>query len=115
MRVLLVQPEAPSEVAFAVRDRVAMAEPLALEYVAAGANLDGHDVRILDLRLHADDLDSTLLNYRPDMVGVTGFSMHVPRGLEICARAKELLPKVKTSAGGCHASFEPQDFFEKQM
>ena len=41
--------------------------------------------------------------------------MHVLRGLEVCARAKELLPECKTAAGGLHATFEPIDFFEPQM
>lgn len=115
MRILLVQPEAPQAAAFAVRDRVAMTEPLALEYVAAGAKLDGHEVEILDLRLHPDELDRKLTSLQPDIVGVTAFSMHVPRALEICAQAKALVPDCRTAAGGVHASFEPRDFFEPQM
>lgn len=114
MRVLLVYPNA-RQGKLGHMDRAAIAEPLALEYVAAGARLDGHEVRLLDLRLHVDALDESLLAFRPDVVGVTGFSMHVLRGLEVCARAKQLLPGCKTAAGGLHATFEPVDFFEPQM
>ena len=50
-------------------------EPLALEYLAAGVSGD-HDVRILDMRLDPD-LDSALQNYRPDVVGITSYTVHV--------------------------------------
>jgi radical SAM superfamily enzyme YgiQ (UPF0313 family) len=49
------------------------------------------------------------------VVAVTGYSMHVLRNLEVCARAKALLPAVKTVVGGHHATLEPKDFFEPQM
>src|SRR5512140_1196537 len=114
MRVLLIYPNA-HKAKLGYMDTAAIAEPLALEYVAAGAKLDGHEARLLDLRLHVDALDETLLSYRPDIVGITGFSMHVLRGLEVCARVKELLPNCKTAVGGLHATFEPVDFLEPQM
>lgn len=114
MKVLLVYPNARAEI-IGWGDLGAIAEPLALEYLAAGAKLDGHDVRILDLRLHRDALDAALLDYQPAAVGVTGFSMHVLRGLAICARVKELLPECVTVAGGHHATLLPEDFFEPQI
>lgn len=114
MRVLLIYPNA-RRARLGYMDTAAIAEPLALEYVAAGAKLDGHEVELLDLRLHVDALDETLLSYRPEVVGITGFSMHVPRTLEVCARVKELLPDCRTAVGGLHATFEPVDFFEPQM
>ena len=96
-------------------DLGAIAEPLALEYIAAATRLEGHDVQILDLRLHPDLLDVTLLAYQPHMVGVTGYSMHVLRALGICGRAKELVPGVRTIAGGHHATLLPEDYFEPWM
>lgn len=108
MKILLVWPKVTG-------DWYAISEPLALEYVAAGASADGHEVRILDERLHRDELDDTLTQFRPDIVGVTGFSMHVLAGLAICRRAKELVPGCRTIAGGHHATLMPEDFFEPQM
>jgi radical SAM superfamily enzyme YgiQ (UPF0313 family) len=96
-------------------DQGAIAEPISLEYVAAGAKLDGHDVRLLDLRLHRDALDETLTEFQPEAVGVTGFSMHVLRNLEVCQRVKELVPDCKTAVGGHHATLEPVDYFMPQM
>ncbi|MCB1739470.1 MAG: radical SAM protein [Gammaproteobacteria bacterium] len=114
MKILLVYPNAEREL-IGYMDLGAIAEPIALEYVAAAGRRLGHDVRLLDLRLHVHDLDSTLLDYQPDVVGVTGYSMHVLRNLEVCARAKTLVPECKTVVGGHHVTLEPVDYFEPQM
>ena len=114
MRILLVYPNARKEV-LGWGDLGAIAEPLALEYIGTGAKLDGHEVKILDLRLHVKDLDFHLSTYQPHVVGVTGYSMHVIRALEICKRVKEFLPDCITIAGGHHATLLPEDFFEPYM
>jgi radical SAM superfamily enzyme YgiQ (UPF0313 family) len=114
MRVLLVYPNAKKEI-IGWGDLGAIAEPIALEYVGAGAKQDGHEVKLLDLRLHNDDLEKTLLEYRPEVVGVTGYSMHVLRNLEVCRIAKRLVPDCTTVVGGHHATLEPTDFFEPQI
>lgn len=114
MRILLVYPNAKKEI-IGWGDMGAIAEPVALEYIAAAARLDGHEVRLLDLRLNLDRLDDTLRTFQPDVVGVTGYSMHVLRCLEICRRARELLPACVTVAGGHHATLEPVDFFEPEI
>lgn len=111
MRVLLVYPSALHEL-IGYGDLGAVAEPLALEYLAAGLRLDGHEVRILDLRLHPRELVPTLLDLQPGLVGITGYSMHVLRMLAICRTVKELLPSCRTVVGGHHATLMPEDFFE---
>ena len=55
MRVLLVYPNAKKEI-IGWGDLGAIAEPIALEYIGAGAKLDGHHVKLLDLPLHNEDL-----------------------------------------------------------
>jgi radical SAM superfamily enzyme YgiQ (UPF0313 family) len=114
VRVLLIYPSAQSEL-IGWGDLGAIAEPLALEYLAAGVSADSHEVRILDLRLHRDELETTVQEFQPDIVGVTGYSMHVLRNLATCARVKELLPTCRTVVGGHHATLLPEDFFESQI
>ncbi|NVJ26192.1 cobalamin B12-binding domain-containing protein [Myxococcus sp. AM011] len=114
MKVLLLYPNARREL-IGWGDLGAIAEPLALEYLAAGARQDGHEVRLLDLRLHPHDLMLTLWSFEPDVVGVTGYSMHVLRMLELCRQSKGLLPNVRTVVGGHHATLMPEDFFEPQV
>ena len=111
MRILLVWPCANNEV-LGWGTLGAVAEPLALEYVAAGARALGHEVRILDLRLHPGTLDKVLQSFVPDMAGVTGFSMHVLPALTVCRQVKALLPNCRTIAGGHHATLLPEDFFD---
>jgi radical SAM superfamily enzyme YgiQ (UPF0313 family) len=105
MKVLLVQPEDPSSlVGFT---RLACAEPLALEILAA--TIPDHEVKILDLRVDPH-LRETLQDFAPDLVGVTGYTTNVPRMLSICREVKELDPTICTVVGGHHASLCPEDF-----
>ncbi|MBM4312406.1 MAG: radical SAM protein [Deltaproteobacteria bacterium] len=114
MRVLLVYPNANTKV-IPWGDAGAIAEPIALEYLGAVAVGEGHEVRLLDLRLHHDLLDETLDSFQPDLVAVTGYSMHVLRCLEVCRVAKERVPSCRTIAGGHHATLEPVDFFAPEV
>ncbi|MGH3430508.1 MAG: B12-binding domain-containing radical SAM protein, partial [Mycobacteriales bacterium] len=114
MRILLIWPLAATEPDWGA-DLGAVSEPLALEYLAAAAKADSHDVRILDLRLHPDELDTVLADYRPELVGVTAYSMHVSAALAVCRRVRALLPGARTVAGGHHATLLPEDFFHGEV
>jgi radical SAM superfamily enzyme YgiQ (UPF0313 family) len=109
MRVLLIYPNCRREI-IGYGDEGAIAEPLALEYLAAVALDLGHEVKILDLRLHPDQLDLTLLTLQPDVVGITGYSMHVLRMLELCRHVRRVSPMAETVVGGHHATIMAEDF-----
>jgi len=73
MRILLVEPpKAPLTIG---GEDVFLFESLALEYLAAAVAPD-HDVEILDLRL-GENLPETLERFRPDVVGITAYTVHV--------------------------------------
>ncbi len=76
--------------------------------MAAGLVPD-HDVRIMDLRLDPD-LDRTLASFQPQVVGVTGYTVHVNPVKSLCERVKAWRPDVLTVVGGHHATVWPQDF-----
>jgi radical SAM superfamily enzyme YgiQ (UPF0313 family) len=114
MKVLLLYPSLRKEI-LGYGDMGAVGEPLALEYLAAGAMEDGHETRILDMRLHPDELEQSLLSFEPDVVGITGYSMHVLRNLATCRLIKSLVPNCYTVAGGHHATLLPEDFFQPQI
>lgn len=114
MNILLIWPRARSEV-LGHGDLGAIAEPLALEYLAAACAEDGHRPALLDLRLHPDELDATLARVAPDVVGVTAFSMHVPGALAVCRRVRQLVPGCKVVVGGHHATLMPEDFFDPSV
>ncbi len=114
MRVLLVWPDSLNEL-IGWGDLGAIAEPLALEYLAAAVEARGHEAQILDLRLNPRALGPTLASFRPDLVGITAFSMHVLRALELCRIVKAHNSACRTVVGGHHATFLPEDFFSDSV
>jgi len=107
MKILLIQPaKAPVSIG---GDDFQVFEPLALEYVAAGVQND-HDVKILDMRFEGD-LEKTVTDFRPDVVGITAYTVHVNTARTLFKKIKELNSKIFTVAGGHHATVVPEDFF----
>ncbi len=112
MKILLVQPR-KSDKTIGGED-LHMFEPLSLEYVGAGVLEDGHDVRLLDLRLE-DELESTLASFQPDVVGTTAFTVHSAEAKALCRRTKAAHPSATTVVGGHHATVMPADFRVSQV
>lgn len=106
MKVLLIQPPTPKK-SISI-DHLYLDEPLALEYL--GADL-AHiaEVRILDMRLENNLLDQ-ISSFKPDIVGITGFTVHVSTIKAICQQVKQLQPEILTVVGGHHATVAPEDF-----
>ncbi len=105
MKVLLIYPQSvPGVIGAGV---FYMTEPIALETIAAP--LAGHDVRILDMRLDGG-LDEAVLEFDPDVVGVTALTVETYKASAALRRVKELKPGALTIAGGQHATFMPGDF-----
>lgn len=116
MRILLAYPDySVDPLVYCEPKEGWLCEPLALEYLAAGAQLDGHEVRILDLRLHPHDLESSIREFSPELLGITGFSQHVPRVRELCRQFKALVPQGRTMVGGHHATVMGEDFFRPEV
>ncbi len=105
MRILLVQPSYQGQ--FGGLNQVMVPEPFALELLAA--MVPEHDVRIIDLRIE-ENLDQTLEEFRPQLVGVTSLTANSPQALLVCKRTKRFDPNIFVVAGGYHAALSPQDF-----
>jgi radical SAM superfamily enzyme YgiQ (UPF0313 family) len=106
VRILLIEP-AKAPVTLAGED-VYLFEPLALEYVGAAVSAD-HEVRILDQRLDKD-VRGTLESFRPHVVGITSYTVHVNCVKRLFEQIKEWNPEVLTVVGGHHATVVPEDF-----
>ncbi len=107
MNVLLIQPPSCDP----MTDRVFLFEPLALEYLGAGLKLDGHEVRLLDARIEPD-IDGVFDSFRPDVVGITGYTSHVNIIKNIARSVKGRSPDTMVVVGGHHATVRPADFNE---
>ncbi len=106
MRILLIEP-AKSPVTMGGED-VFLFEPLALEYLAAGVD-SRHEVRILDQRID-DTVDQTVEGFAPDIVGITGYTVHVNSVKGLAEKVKTSNPEILTVVGGHHATVAPSDF-----
>ena len=111
MRILLIEPN-KSPVTIGGEDSF-LYEPLALEYVAAGVPYD-HDVTILDLRLEKR-LQDVLADFRPDVVGITSYTVHVNTVRRLFDEIKQWNPPVLTVVGGHHATVVPEDFLSPSI
>jgi radical SAM superfamily enzyme YgiQ (UPF0313 family) len=83
-------------------------EPLALETVAG--NLDGHELRILDLKAEPDGFHDALIDFSPDIAGFTAVTCEANTALRLASEARAELPRVVTAVGGVHASNDPAFF-----
>lgn len=111
MKILLIQPaKAPSTLG---GEDIYIFEPLALEYVAAGIG-DDHDVRILDMRIEKD-LKEFLTGYKPDIVGITSYTVNVNTVKGFFREIKAWNSKIFTVIGGHHATVSPEDFLEPSI
>ncbi len=88
-------------------------EPLALEYVAAGV-YNNHEVMILDLRLE-NKFKKTLLDFKPDIVGITAYTIHVNVAKKLFEQIKAWNPDTLTVVGGHHATVVPEDFINSNI
>jgi radical SAM superfamily enzyme YgiQ (UPF0313 family) len=106
VRILLIEPhKAPLTIG---GEDVFLFEPLALEYIAAAVVRD-HDVRILDMRLEKG-LASLLEDFKPDIVGLTAYTVHVNTVRRLASEIKTWNRDILTVVGGHHATMAPADF-----
>jgi radical SAM superfamily enzyme YgiQ (UPF0313 family) len=106
LKILLIQPaKSPRTIG---GEDVFLYEPLALEYLGAAVGQE-HDVRILDMRLDKN-LDKALNDLRPDLVGITAYTVHVNVVKTLSERVKGWNPAALIVVGGHHATVMPGDF-----
>jgi len=110
MRILLVQPAAFEPGRLGLENSFWLSEPVALTSLAA--MVPEHEVRILDMRLERDEeLNRTLLEFRPNLVGVTSMTTDCYQAKAVLTIAKGTLGKECFAlAGGHHATLAPQAF-----
>ena len=105
MKVLLVQPPSSDPLS----DRIFLFEPLGLEYLGAGLQLDGHVAEILDARL-TPDIESACRRFQPQIVGLTGYTSQLNIIKKLAVRLKSAFPALRIVVGGHHATVRPEDF-----
>ncbi|MCC7441024.1 MAG: cobalamin-dependent protein [Bdellovibrionales bacterium] len=107
MRILLVNP--PCEPKTIGLRHIAKLEPLGLELIGAGVK-GLHEVRLVDMEVAPRDLQKTLDEYEPDVVGVTSEIVHRNTALEVLRTVRDRYPRCLRVVGGHHPTMRPEDF-----
>ncbi len=111
MRVLLVKPK-PRLRAIVALHRFQFLEPIELGYLAASVPA-GHEVRVADLRLArfaTTAFGMTLRRYRPDLVGITGYTHEANVVKELAREVRRIAPDARVVVGGHHATVAARDY-----
>jgi len=111
MKILLVKPSPKLDTVRRVHGLIFL-EPLELGYVAAAVP-EGHDVRVLDLRLAKRPVRlfaKELETYRPDVVGLSGYTHEASTVIALSHQVRAVLPKAVVVVGGHHATVLPQTY-----
>lgn len=87
--------------------------PLGLASLAANIS-DNHECKILDLELNPD-LVGSLVDFKPDIVGVTFTTPLYLQALDLFKVIKEYDPNIWTIAGGPHTSALPESVISNQF
>ncbi len=114
MKVLLIQPQQGTS--FGV-SKIVTTEPLGLESIASPMLEQGHDVRIIDLKVErAYRLDEELKRFAPQAAGIScSFTTDVYPTLEIAKHIKHFDRRIFVFAGGHHASLLPEDLLKDHI
>lgn len=119
MRILLINPpncgrSIPEErYGVSSMKQIFRGEPLALETLAGALSPPfsnhAHDVRIVDLKAAPEELSQTLVEFQPEIVGLTGVTCEANTVRSLARQIKESMD-VPIVIGGVHASMDPKFF-----
>ncbi|MFZ7101462.1 MAG: B12-binding domain-containing radical SAM protein [Peptococcaceae bacterium] len=109
MKVLLVRIK-PENI-FA-RLKTVCFEPLELEYLAAAVNGLGFTYAIYDGMIAKRTFGETLESYRPAVVCLTGYTIHVEGIKAYAQEVKRHVPRAVVVVGGIHAELNWEDFYD---
>ena len=111
MKILLVKPSPKLDTVRRVHGLIFL-EPLELGYVAAAVP-EGHDVRVVDLRLARRPertFEAELRTWRPDLVGISGYTHEVSQVIALAQTVRQTLPEARVVVGGHHATVLPDTY-----
>jgi radical SAM superfamily enzyme YgiQ (UPF0313 family) len=88
--------------------------PVGLGYLASAVRAAGHEAVIVDQTREYRDpasFESLLISSKPDVVGLSLYTMDLPSAAPLTAAVKRLLPGTRIVAGGPHVSASPASLF----
>lgn len=111
-RILLVRPDYGTRLADVAR---IVTEPLDLEYLAATAVQENCEYRIHDPVVARACFEDVLAEFRPDIVGISGYYPAKDKMIRYARRAKAHDSRVLTITGGVHAELNCSVFYDNAV
>jgi anaerobic magnesium-protoporphyrin IX monomethyl ester cyclase len=111
MKVLLINPNISSDSPWAMKEPI---PPMGLMYIAAVLEESGNKVKIIDAlleKLDQIDLSRRIINFNPDIVGITTDSANFLESLKVAKLAKNSLNAVVVM-GGPHVTVMPDEVIQ---
>jgi len=98
-------------------EMITFVEPLGLECVAGGLELDGHECQIIDMRIDGLEKGFEMLRaFKPEIVGLQcNFTTERYRSLRLAKRVRDEVPGALIVIGGHDASRDPKYFLKPQI
>ncbi|MDP8234626.1 MAG: radical SAM protein [Candidatus Saelkia tenebricola] len=116
MKVILINPPlSPKTVRNlgpVVRSLFYNSPPLGLCYLGAVLRKDGQSVKIIDVPVEGLSMDEAVrevVKFKPDLIGLTTFTVSIYSCYELAKKIKSKLPGIKIIAGGPHINSNPED------
>lgn len=112
MKILLVRPPRIKQ-AITLSDFM-FSEPLGLEMIY-GAIKDDHEVEIFDMMIEKDSLSEKIMEYMPEIIGLTSLCIDVNMVLELCKETKMFDYNIITFVGGTQTYLNPEAFYNENV
>lgn len=113
MKILLIRPR-PHDETIGLQS-VMICEPLELMQLSAVLTANGHTVKIVDMILEKKPLKYFIMEFEPNLVGITGYISHIGVMKQYAKIIKAINHTVKVAVGGVHATVCPQDFLDDSI
>jgi len=110
LRILFCTP--PYHPYYLADEKVYVVEPLQFEVLSSLLDKERFEIDVLDLRLdrHKGALDRKLASFRPDLFGMSSWTLHVNLVKEAIRKVKAFDSNIITMVGGEHTRIAPVDF-----
>ena len=112
MKVLFIQP--PTNPQVWGGDAIFVTEPLWAEYLASGLK-DAHDVALFDMRVQKTPLADALASFKPDVVGMTAYTVDVNTVRALAKEIKATDRAMRVVVGGFFANGAPAELLTPEI
>lgn len=118
MKILLLTPPFSEEERYGKLSAVGtLYPPLGLAYIAAIAQIEGHDVKVIESEAQGfsyEEIYDAISSTSPDLIGMPTFLNTIQRCLIVADEVKRRFPHIKIVLGGVQATITPNETIARE-